>query len=313
MIQLFYPTSVRRGTPAAYLPPKTAALTAATLHMPRQIVASIVTHALSAPPAAPGAHPLVLFSPGLTELRTDDAGLDTDLASHGYVVVAIDHPHESAVVEFPGGEVLRGSFTDSPDPRTSTLLRAEAVQARVRDVAAVVRALPGIDQHGLLRGRLDLHRIGMFGFSIGGATADEAMHAISQIRAGVNLDGSLYGSSLRKPLDRPFLFLARDGHNTDTDQSWRQGWSMLHGWRREFHLIGAGHGDFTDLAGLFAQFAPGYEDPTGYYGPIAPARATTTIRQVLTAFFDRFLRGDRAADRLLENPARANHDIVRLK
>jgi dienelactone hydrolase len=313
MVQLFYPSRVGHGRPAPYMPAKTASLTASTLHVPLAVIAGIVTHALAGPPAAPGPHPVVLFSPGLTELRSDDTALCTELASHGFVVVAIDHVHESAIVEFPNGRVIRGSFLDSQDPQTSTRLRAAAVRARVRDVAAVLRALPEIDQRGLLRRRLDLRRIGMFGFSIGGATADEAMHALPQIRAGVNLDGSLYGNSLRRPLDRPFLFLARDGHSTASDPSWDEGWATLRGWRREIHLIGSGHGDFTDLAGLIAQFTPGFTDPTGYYGPIPPSRATAATRQVLTAFFERFLMGDRHASGPLNAPEHYTHDLQRLR
>jgi hypothetical protein len=78
---------------------------------------------LSAPAAALGRRPVVLFSPGLTELRSDDTALDADLARRGYVVAAIDHPHESAVVEFPNGRVIRGSFHDSSNATTSARLR----------------------------------------------------------------------------------------------------------------------------------------------------------------------------------------------
>ena len=54
-------------------------------------------------------------------------------------------------------------------------------------------------------------------------------------------------------------------------------------------------------------------DEAGYFGPVNPDRATTAIRQVLAAFFDRFLLGDRAATQLLNTPARANHDLLRLR
>ena len=313
MVQLFYPTLAGHGRPAPYLPPKTTRLTAAAFHLPVSMIANIATHAFADAPPAPGARPVILFSPGLTELRSDATALDVELASRGFVVVAIDHPHEAALVEFPNGRVIPGTFVDSSNPGTSTRLRAKAVRARIGDIAAVLHALPKLDAEGPLRGRLDLSRIGMFGFSLGGATADEAMHALPRIRAGIDLDGSLYGPSLTTPLDRPFLLLARDGHSTLTDPSWRRGWSMLHIWRREIRLIGSGHGDFGDDAAFIQQLAPGSTDPTGYYGPINPDRATTAIRQVLVAFFERFLLGDRAADRLLDTPARANHDLLRLR
>jgi dienelactone hydrolase len=312
MIQLFYPTLARIGAPAPYLSPKTAQLTAATLRVPLTVLERIVTHALSGPPLAPGAHPVLLFSPGLSELRSDDTALDTDLASRGYVVVAIDHPYESAVVEFPGGRVIRGSFSDSPDPAASARLRAAAVRARVRDVAAVVRGLRAIDRGGRFHDRLELTHIGMFGFSIGGATTDEAMRAIPQIQAGVDLDGSLYGRSLTTPLHRPFLLVTRDGHSTTTDPSLRDGWANLRGFRREIMLIGAGHGDFTDLAVLIQQYIPGFSDPSGYYGPIPAIRASSATRELLSAFFDHALLSQHQSDRLLDHPNRLNHDLVRV-
>jgi predicted dienelactone hydrolase len=65
------------------------------------------------------------------------------------------------------------------------------VRARIGDIAAVIRALPRIDRRGPVSGRLDLSRIGMFGFSLGGAATAAAMHALPQIRVGADLDGGL--------------------------------------------------------------------------------------------------------------------------
>jgi hypothetical protein len=87
---------------------------------------------------------------------------------------------------------------------------------------------------------------------------------------------------------------------------------MVRGFRREIRLIGAGHGDFCDDAAFIQQLAPGSKDPTGYYGPVNPDTATSAIRQVLDAFFDRFLLGEQSGDRLLDTPNRANHGLIRL-
>lgn len=53
--------------------------------------------------------PLVLFSHGLIACRTTYSSLCTDIASHGYIVAAIEHGDKSACVrmhlESPDGEV----------------------------------------------------------------------------------------------------------------------------------------------------------------------------------------------------------------
>jgi dienelactone hydrolase len=313
MIQLFYPTSASAGAAAPYMPKETADLAAQQLQLPPQLLESIVTGAFEAPEPAAGRRPIILFSPGLQELRSDDTALVEELASRGFIVVAIDHPYESAIVELPDGQLILSRFQDSSDPATSAQLRAAAVQARVGDIRAVLRALPAIDAQGLLRGRLDLGKIGMFGFSLGGAATAEAMRDLPQIRAGIDLDGSLYGKSLSMPLTRPFLFLARDGHGNASDPSWASDWNTLKGFRRQLHLVGAGHGDFSDEASFLHQLDPQTTDPTGYYGPIDPDRATAATRLVLDAFFQRFLTGQSAGTEVLDNPQAIDPDLQLLQ
>ncbi|MEV6173164.1 MFS transporter [Streptomyces sp. NPDC051954] len=55
-------------------------------------------------PQLDGKWPVVLYSPGLGGQRESGTVLVQDLASHGYVVVTMDHTYETTV-EFPGGRV----------------------------------------------------------------------------------------------------------------------------------------------------------------------------------------------------------------
>ena len=48
----------------------------------------------------------------------------------------------------------------------------------------------------------------MFGHSLGGATAAAAMLEDQRIKAGVNLDGTLFGPVVNAGLDRPFMLVA---------------------------------------------------------------------------------------------------------
>ncbi len=57
---------------------------------------------------------MVLFSPGFGTERQLYTGLTEDLASHGFVVVAIDHPHDANIVTFPDGHsVVRGHIAET--------------------------------------------------------------------------------------------------------------------------------------------------------------------------------------------------------
>ena len=99
-----------------------------TFGVPRFLLSEIQrargTAAVAAPVAAGSdRYPVVLFSPGLSGVRTQNTAWATELASHGYVVVALDHPYDSAAVVLDGGQVVTSKVTGTEND-------AEAIDAR---------------------------------------------------------------------------------------------------------------------------------------------------------------------------------------
>ena len=85
----------------------------------------------------------------------------------------------------------------------------QAVQIRAADAEFVLNELTAIDRGGNpdaehaplpagLTGALDLSRIGMFGWSIGGAASAQAMRDDPRVKAGVDLDGTFWGPATRR-------------------------------------------------------------------------------------------------------------------
>ena len=310
MIQIWYPTRATRGRPAPYFTPAVARLVAAAEHVPVSVTTTIVTHALEASTPAPGRHPVVLYSPGSGEMRNAATAQVEELASRGFVTVGIDHPGDSQFVQFPDGRIVRGTFHDTG---CVIVCNTREVRVRVADVAAVLRALPAISRHGLLAGALDLRHIGMFGFSLGGATAAAAMRHLPAIQAGLDIDGSLYGDAVTTPLTRPFLLLANSRHNTQDDPSWRSGWRALHGFRREIELRRSGHLSFTDILGFIDTLGLRSRYPPGLLGTISAPAAVTATRELITAYFDYFLKHDKDALTMLNTPSQQNRYLLRLR
>jgi dienelactone hydrolase len=255
--------------------------------------------------AASGARagwPLILYSPGYAEDRTSATALTEDLASHGYVVAAVDHTYDAAEVEFPGPRLVR---REQPDPTEPELIRSTGIRAA--DLRFVLDQLTRLAQGDSpdqlpegLAGALDPARVGVFGHSLGGATAAEAMTEDRRFRAGVNLDGTLHGPAVGAGLTAPFLTLARQGRGHRTEPTWAAFRNRLTGWHAEVQLTGCGHYAFTDSLTLLPQLA----DPLGLTGDevarlngtVDPGRGTAVQRAYLTAFFDFGLRsGDRRA------------------
>ena len=91
-------------------------------------------------------------------------------------------------------------------PVRITEASAETIALRTRDLRFVLGKLESL--RGV--GRIDRDRVGAFGHSNGGATAADLMLADRRIRAGVNMDGGIYGPVLERGLDRPFGIMMGD-------------------------------------------------------------------------------------------------------
>src|SRR5205823_14014893 len=145
-----------------YMPPAVARYLAASAGVQPALLESVKLNATAdaAPLRRRGRWPVVVFSPGFGVERELYAGLVEDLANHGYVVVAIDHPHDASVVQFPDGHVVMpGSQMDI----------TAALSVRVADTRFVLTELARLGRAGSFAGRFDLGHVGMFGHSLGGA------------------------------------------------------------------------------------------------------------------------------------------------
>ncbi|MFE6777195.1 alpha/beta hydrolase family protein [Streptomyces sp. NPDC057702] len=256
------------------------------------------------PLRAGGPYPLVVLSPGYTMQRTSLTVLAEDLASRGYVVATVDHAYESGGSSFPGGRLLDCVSCDQVLP-TRELRRVS--DSRARDVSFLLDELSGPRASWRHADLIDDRRVGMAGHSIGGAGTAATMAADQRVRAGVNLDGSLFTPIPDKGLDgRPFLLVSSDQVLTPPDPddtSWEDGWKRLDGWKRWLSVTGSGHLSFTDWPVLGDQL--GYTDPKA---PLSGTRSQQITRAYVGAFFDQHLRG--VPQPLLDGPSPAHPEVV---
>jgi predicted dienelactone hydrolase len=273
-VTLWYPAARAGGRAAPYAPPALARLLAAN-GLGR--IGQARTHAREDAPMAPGSRPLLLFSPGFGLSRLIFQQLGEELASRGYVVAAVDHTYEAPLVVFPDGRAIGATLTEQDADRPVVLA------TRVADVRFALRSLLRT-----LHGRVDPGRIGVFGHSFGGATAANVMLREPSVRAGADLDGSLYGPAATRGLGRPFLLLTA-GDGFERDRSLRTFHATLRGPRPVVDLPAAGHLSFGDAALLASAQLPAATRAEAF-GTIDPARAVELQRRLLTAFFDRHLR-----------------------
>jgi pimeloyl-ACP methyl ester carboxylesterase len=239
--------------------------------------------------------PVVLFSGALSTSRLVYSSMLQSIAAAGYVVVSVDHPYDTDIVEFPDGTIFTGL-----DIETDADIEL-ALSTRVGDIAFVHQqllnssfvetALPSLDSsHGKTA-----PKTAILGHSLGGAAAASVMLALPKISGGVNLDGSMFGSVLELGFDRPFMLMGHENKTQQTDPSWKQIWLQLTGWKREFEVKKATHYSFSDLPLVTEVLRLNSKLPEEIglvLGTIEGSRMRNLTVSYVTSFLDLVLKGN---------------------
>ncbi|WP_246590592.1 alpha/beta hydrolase family protein [Paenibacillus sophorae] len=256
-------------------------------------------------------YPLIIINHGMGTSRILHASQAENLASHGYIVAAIDHTYSTAATAFSDGRIT--GFT--------TELSAEDVYDKARaigeiwtqDVEFVLSQLEALNAGRMesdFKGKIDLDNVGIMGHSFGGATAYNAAYLLDQIKAGINMDGTLFELD-RDHMNKPFMFLqsddsekmieALDDHTIPEEIRGRIAKEMEitrhvieHG-GKSIHIKGTAHYNFTDLQ-LYSPLIK----YMGMTGSIEGHRGAFLVDQYILDFFDKYLKG--GAGELINGP-----------
>jgi len=230
------------------------------------IAPKLVGHRFCGVPLAghSGKYPVVLCSPGWSVNRTVISQNAEELASHGYVVVSIDHTDCQGSL-FPDGRYLRGNPGGGTD-----------VAGRLKDMQFLADELAVLDRGDLLfGGRLDLDRIGVFGLSSGGIVIDTC-RTDSRVKCAAIWDGDTDNNS---GLQKPFLVVLGQRNLSYGFAQWLFNQATTNA--VVLQIQGADHVTVGDTAWTV-------EIPWGR----APALATDAC---LVWFFDTYLKGETPA------------------
>ena len=258
----------------------------------------IDTHAiLEAPLAGEGSpFPVLIFSHGWGGTRTQSTYLMEELASHGYIVVALDHTYGALVTVFPDEHVVlqksdilqRDGSEEDFSTSANGLIRVWAGDARF--ILDQLEAMNRGDLESPFEGRLDLDHVGIFGHSTGGGNAVQVCWLDARCKAGLALDAWLEPVSLEaldEGLDQPFMFLWSEDWGSDENKGRFQSlYKELQGDAYQLEIEGTRHYDFSDLP-LLSPLSPWF----GLKGPIDGERVLGIINEYVVAYFDQYLLG----------------------
>ena len=270
-------------------------------------------------PALPGlslatnqaSYPVLIYSHGggFRRQNTDKA---LELASHGYIVVAMDHPWALASV-FPDGKVVLGTEICF-DPKACF---QPALDDGIKDIRFVLDELSQLNLNdALFAGRLDMERLGAFGFSLGRVMVAEFGRIDARCRAVAMLDaGWVLEAAIdldRQGLHKPFLSM-NDEIAPSTlpsppgyDPNWLSASLALFAKATNnafwCQIEESRHQSFQDRGSLVSE-------PRRTSDPTPASRAQSeTIRACIVSFFDKYLKDE--DDGLLENPGAIHTNII---
>jgi predicted dienelactone hydrolase len=303
-VQVWYPAGPAGGDTARYLLKPGQFSSRLGAFVARKARTNSV---LDAGLAGDSVFPVLLYNHGGGWTRWSATFATEWLASHGYVVVSVEHfgfnqsnkyddgsPFTADTLLFPqstgnGVEDARQSWAYLEDP-VFRIWKADARFALDR-LEALHRG------PGPFQGRLDLGRVGAFGWSFGGALAVQLSKDDPRVIAAVNHDGQLFDDVRQAGTARPVMLMH---HGIDDAMLYRE---KDRGMVRELMaetaswdstarvastadwysvtIAATDHGHFSDLVLFLKQ-------PEGH---TAPKRAHEIINAYTLGFFDRYLRG----------------------
>ncbi len=206
------------------------------------------------PVAADAPFPLVVYSHGSGGLRYIASYFTELLASHGFVVAAVDHVGNTAIEAIAGGE---------PSNEQIAVDRLGDTTALITELLAVSDQPPGDDPlAATLSGSIDADRIGVTGHSFGGVHRDSAPSAGSRTSSRRSPPTTASTRSLRSPrrpassptrssspsTSRRCCSLAPRTRRRRSRRTPSGPWELIAGrplWRVD--LVDAGHQSFTDV------------------------------------------------------------------
>jgi predicted dienelactone hydrolase len=183
-------------------------------------LSSMETNAVLQAPlsAAHARYPVILYSHGFNANMFSATFLTEQLASHGYVVFSISHTFFNDVERFPDGyQAVRDFFPTMEEGASQEegyrkfgeFTERYTTVPLVEDTKFVIRQIEELERTAtsFFHGRLDLERMGIGGWSMGGWNAASMCNIEARIRAGINYDGTVASSPRERGVRRPFMLL----------------------------------------------------------------------------------------------------------
>lgn len=245
------------------------------------------------------AYPIILFSHGWNGFNAQNSGQAIQLASHGYVVVGIQHTYGALITVFPDGTIAKNNPSALPQGAGTEEYELAAHLLSDQWAGDMGFALDFLESQNdnsesPFHNLLDLSNVGVYGHSTGGGAAIEFCGTDMRCKALLGMDPFMRPVSyevLENGLSQPSFFMFSQRWADDLDSRNNE---LFHKFIPHVpHSLGViiidgtAHYDFTDIP-LLSPLAP----QLGLKGPINGKQVTTIVNDYLLSFFNMTLKGE---------------------
>jgi dienelactone hydrolase len=256
--------------------------------------------------------PILVYFPGWPGTQVENHALVRELVSQGYVVLSIEYPARvpgmsDAYYQALVKELERPLYYGS-EAMYKALVRVAEVRAHTRATDAsraldAMTVLSAEEPSNRFYHRLDWQRLGVVGFSLGGAVAAQAVYQDPRYKAAINIDGRHWAETREAGVARPYMMLSevlnmptaadraspnldwRYNAVEDTDDYTQLYRNLARHGGIHVTVNGTAHMSFTDksLRSPWKRLTEG--------GPIDGRRALRITSDYVLAFFGKYLNG----------------------
>jgi len=302
MIQVWYPASV---TPADTQAPEFADAAVYTPAISQLIgmPSFFLDHLALKTPAYQSAQiadsaslfPLVIFSHGLKGYSASNTSQAIELASRGFVVIAMQHTYGAITTVFPDGTVAPNNPNTLPadenDPNYEVAAR-KLVHQWAGDISFVLDQLESSSGEAgeFFSQKLNMSQVGVYGHSTGGGAAIQFCATDPRCKAVLGMDSwmrTVSAEVIASGVLQPSFFMfsqewaeivGNTNKNNDLFADFYPNNSSNLG---AIEILGTKHLDFSDLP-LLSPIAP----LLGLKGPLNGSRVTEIVNSYMVDFFE---------------------------
>lgn len=284
-----------------------------------------------------GPFPVIFYSP--SGCLVENTTLFQELASHGYIVFSVGHPYWNAFHYDEKGRVIQLDVDNAhyksiwQEERSQQVIKvkeeitsAKDIQTKKEGQKLLNKYMPEevadirlwaedisflIDQikdptmiQGTFHFNIDTSKVGMIGFSKGGAAAGQFCVTDKRCKAGINLSGFMFGDAVEKAFPRPFMIMESiEPWCTDCDPICDLFYENSISTIYMVRINAAKHSNFTDFS-----LMGGVNKLQGNIGPINGKRFLKIQNDYVLAFFNQYLKGE--SSDLLNDSARKYEEVI---